>query len=98
MHIHKTLENGKLSLKITGRLDTNTSPELEAEMGLDGVNEVYFDLEGLEYISSAGLRLLMAAQKAMIACGGSMVVARPNAIVKGVFDITGMSGIFNIVQ
>lgn len=98
MQIDKSLENGKLSMKLAGRLDTNTSPELEAEMELDGVKEIYFDLQALEYISSAGLRILMSAQKAMISCGGSMTVAHPNAIVKGVFDITGMSGIFNIVQ
>ena len=98
MHINKTLENGKLSISLAGRLDTNTSPELESEMDLSGVNEILFDFTDLEYISSAGLRILMAAQKAMIACSGKMTVAHPNAMVKGVFDITGMSGIFNIVQ
>lgn len=97
MEIGKELNNGCLTLKVEGRLDTNTSPELEAEMKLDGVTEVVFDFSNLEYISSAGLRLLMTAQKAMMACGGRMKVAHPNAMVRGVFDMTGMSSIFTIV-
>ena len=97
MKIEKKLEGEKLTLTVGGRLDTNTSPELEAEMALDGVKEVVFDLAGLEYISSAGLRVLMAAQKAMMAAGGKMSVANPNAMVKGVFDMTGLSSVFTIV-
>ena len=97
MNIEKKLDGGKLSLKVIGRLDTNTSPELEAEMTLDGVNEVLFDLSELEYVSSAGLRVFLTAQKAMMACGGKMTIANPNATVKGVFDITGCSDIFTIV-
>ena len=97
MNIDKKLEDGKLSLKIGGRLDTNTSPELEAELQLEGVKEITFDLSDLEYVSSAGLRVFLTAQKAMMACGGQMTIANPNAIVKGVFDITGCSDIFTIV-
>ena len=97
MEIKKDIEGEKLTLTVGGRLDTNTSPELEAEMALDGVKEVVFDLAGLEYISSAGLRVLMAAQKAMMAAGGKMSVANPNAMVKGVFDMTGLSSVFTIV-
>ena len=96
MEIKKDIEGEKLTLTVGGRLDTNTSPELEAEMVLDGVKEVVFDLAGLEYISSAGLRVLMAAQKAMMAAGGKMSVANPNAMVKGVFDMTGLSSVFTI--
>ena len=96
MQINKSLENGKLTVAVVGRLDTNTSPELQAEMVFDGVNEIVFDLSGLEYLSSAGLRVLLTAQKAMMACGGKMVVSNPNAMVKGVFDITGCSDIFTI--
>ena len=98
MNIEKKLENGCLTLKVEGRLDTNTSPELGDAMKLDGVNEVVFDFAGLEYISSAGLRVLMAAHKAMIACGGKVSVVNPNASVKGVFDITGISAVFNVVE
>ena len=97
MEIKKDIEGEKLTLTVGGRLDTNTSPELEAEMALDGVKEVVFDLAGLEYISSAGLRVLMAAQKAMRACGGKMSVANPNAMVKGVLDMTGLSSVFTII-
>lgn len=97
MEISKKLEDGRLTLKVAGRLDTNTSPDLEAELKLDGVNEIVFDFAALEYISSAGLRVLMTAQKAMMAAGGQMTIAHPNEMVKSVFDITGMSSIFNIV-
>ena len=98
MNIEKKLENGCLTLKVEGRLDTNTSPELDDAMKLDDVKEIVFDFAALEYISSAGLRVLMAAHKAMAACGGRMSVVNPNAVVKGVFDITGMSDVFNIVE
>ncbi len=97
MNIEKKLENGRLVVALSGRLDTNTSPDLEGELKLDGVSEVDFDFAALEYISSAGLRVLMATQKAMTACGGKMSVANPNAMVKGVFDMTGLSSVFTIV-
>lgn len=97
MTINKKLENGKLSIKIDGRLDTGTAPELQAELRLDGVSEIAFDIADLEYLSSAGLRVLLTAQKAMLACGGKMTIANPNAVVKDVFDITGCSDIFTIV-
>ena len=97
MNIDKKQDDGCLTLKVEGRLDTNTSPELEAEVKVDGVKELVFDFSELEYISSAGLRVLMMAHKTMMACGGKMTVANPNAIVKGVFDMTGMSDVFNVV-
>lgn len=97
MQTEKRLEGGKLTLAPAGRLDTNTAPELEAELKLDGVDELVFDLSALEYVSSAGLRIFLSAQKAMSAKGGKMSIANPNGTVKGVFDITGCSGIFTIV-
>ena len=97
MQIEKKLEGGKLTVKVAGRLDTNTSPDLEAALKLDGVKETVFDFSELEYISSAGLRILLTVQKKMAACGGSMAVASPNASVKGVFEITGCCDIFTIV-
>jgi anti-anti-sigma factor len=96
MNIDKKLEDGKLTLALSGRLDTNTAPELESALNLDGVTEVTFDFTELEYISSAGLRILMMAQKSMMACGGTMTVANPNKTVKDVFDITGMSSVFTV--
>ena len=96
MTIDKKLENGILTLAVSGRLDTNTSPELEAEAKAEGVTEIVFDFSTLDYISSAGLRVLMTAHKAMASSGGSMKVLHPNAMVKGVFDITGLGDIFNV--
>jgi len=97
MKIERELDGARLVLKVEGRLDTNTSPDLEAELKLDGVRELVFDFAELEYISSAGLRVLMIAQKAMMAAGGSMSVSSPNAGVKNVFDITGLSSVFTIM-
>lgn len=96
MTIEKKKENGTLTLAPAGRLDTNTAPELEAELKLDGVKEVVFDLVGLEYISSAGLRVLMTAHKAMAAAEGGMKVLHPNAMVRGVFEITGLDSVFAV--
>lgn len=96
MTIDKKLENGKLTLALTGRLDSNTSPDLEAAVKLDGVDELVFDFAGLEYIASAGLRVLLGAQKTMSAKGGKMLVANPNEMVKGVFGMTGLDSVFEI--
>ena len=96
MTIDKKLENGKLTLALAGRLDSNTSPDLEAAVKLDGVDELVFDFAGLEYIASSGLRVLLGAQKAMAAKGGRMLVANPNEMVKGVFEVTGLDAVFEI--
>ena len=96
MTIDKTLENGTLTFVVAGRLDTNTAPELEAEIKTDGVSEIVFDFSPLDYISSAGLRVLMTAHKAMAASGGSMKIRHPNDMVKGVFEITGLGDIFTV--
>ena len=97
MQIEKTTEGEKLTLRVVGRLDTTTSPDLDAAIKLDGVKEVVFDFAGLEYISSAGLRTLLAVQKAMSATGGSMTVAKPNAMVAGVFEMTGLNNVLTII-
>ena len=96
MHIEKKLDGSVLTLAVSGSLDTNTSPELEAEVKTDGVKELIFDFAGLEYISSAGLRVLLGAKKTMMPCGGRVRVLNPNTIVKDVFDTTGLSEIFEI--
>ena len=93
MKIEKKLDAGNLTIKVEGRLDTNTSPELEDEMNLEGVNKLVFDFSGLEYISSAGLRILIAAQKAMCANGGSLEIVGPNEAVRSVFEITGLDSV-----
>ena len=97
MTIDKEFSDGKLTLKVGGRLDTNTSPELEAELKYDGVSEIVFDFSGLEYIASAGLRVLMTAQRSVMEGNGKVTIARPNEMVRGVLDMTGLSSVFDIV-
>ena len=80
-------------IHVIGRLDTNTAPQLQESLQYEGVTKLVFDLSGLEYLSSAGLRVLLMAQKSMIASGGKMEVANPNETVKNVFDMTGCSEI-----
>ena len=97
MEIKKNKEGTHLTLALTGKLDTLTAPELEAvvKTELDGVTDLYFDLSGLEYISSAGLRVLLTAQKVMNV-QGYMTVLNPNEIVREVFEVTGFSDIFTV--
>ena len=92
MQINKNTEGTKLTLAPIGRVDTITSPELEAAVVLDGVEELVFDLAQVDYISSAGLRVLLSAQKKM--AGKSMKIVNSKPAVKEVFDITGFSDIF----
>lgn len=97
MTIEKKIENGNVTLTITGRLDTTTAPELEKTLDsvLDGTKELVFDMTGLEYISSAGLRVILKAQKAMNA-QGSMKLTGVNDSIMEVFDITGFLDILTI--
>ncbi len=86
-----------LTVAVAGRLDTTTAPELEATLKseLDGVAELVLDFAGLEYISSAGLRVVLGAQKAMNK-QGKMTVRNVNETVNEVFEITGFSDILTI--
>ena len=97
MTIEKKLDGSVLDIALQGRLDTTTSPQLEYELktALDGVTELIFDLAGLEYISSAGLRVLLSAQKTMNK-QGSMTIRNVNSDVMDVFDVTGFVDILNI--
>ena len=97
LNIEKVAEGTSLTVKLEGRLDTTTSPQLEGELGskLDGVKELVFDLEKLEYISSAGLRVLLSAQKVMNN-QGSMVVKNSIEEIREIFDVTGLSDILTI--
>lgn len=92
MEIQVVREGAKLTLKPIGRVDTLTAPELEAAVVVDGIAELVFDLEAVDYISSAGLRVLLSAQKTM--AGKSMKIAHVAPSVREVFDITGFSDIF----
>ena len=97
MVINKTAEGDKLTLALQGRLDTTTAPQLEAELkaSVDDVKELTFDFAELEYISSAGLRVLLSAQKTMTK-QGSMVVKNVNADIMDVFELTGFADILTI--
>lgn len=97
MTINKTLSGAQLTVALTGRLDTITAPQLEAELksSLDGVDSLDLDFAGLEYISSAGLRILLSAQKIMNR-QGRMVIRNVNEIVLEVFRVTGFTDILTI--
>lgn len=97
MTITKKTEGNALTITLEGRLDTSTAPELEAELGasLDGVTELTLDLEQLLYLSSAGLRVILGAQKRMNKQGTMTVVHVADAIME-VFEITGFVDILNI--
>lgn len=97
MTIEKNLNGENLTMKIIGRLDTVTAPELEAELNssLPTVKDLILDFAELEYISSAGLRVILKAQKTM-STQGSMKLIHVNESVMEVFDITGFSDILTI--
>ncbi len=98
MTINKKQDGTALTVAIEGRLDTSTAPQLEAELkaSYDGATELTMDLSALDYISSAGLRVLLSAQKTMAKKGG-MKVTGANETVMEVFEVTGFSDILNIV-
>lgn len=96
MKIKKELENNVLVLTLEGRLDTVTAPELEREVSdLSGVTDLIFDMKNLEYISSAGLRVILKAQKTMNT-QGSMKLKNVGESIMEVFEITGFSDILTI--
>lgn len=97
MNIIKKTEGNSLTITLEGRLDTTTAPELEAELKscIKGIGELYFDFGSLQYISSAGLRVLLSAQKVMNR-QGRMVIKNVGETVMEVFDVTGFSDILTI--
>ena len=97
MTINKNAEGSKLTLALEGRLDSTTAPELQSVIkeSVDGIEELTIDMTDLEYVSSAGLRVLISAHKAMRSKGG-MTVTNVNEIVMEVFEITGFAEILNI--
>ena len=96
--INKTVEEGKAVFSLEGKMDTATAPELEAELNeaLDGLTELTLDLGKLEYISSAGLRVILSAQKSMNQTGGMMKVVNVNQTVMDIFEVTGFLDILTI--
>ena len=97
MQINKTQNNTDLIVALEGRLDTTTAPQLEAELkrSLNGITALTLDLAGLEYLSSAGLRVILSAQKVMNKQGG-MVVKNANDTIMEIFEVTGFSDILNL--
>ncbi len=99
MTIHKKEQGTELEIALAGRLDTTTAPQLETELkrSINGVTALTLDFAELEYISSAGLRVLLTAQKVMNR-QGSIVVCHVNETIMGVFEITGFSEILTIEE
>lgn len=97
MEIKKDVNGTKCTIALEGRLDTTTAPQLEAELknSLNGITELLFDLEKLEYVSSAGLRVLLSAQKVMNT-QGSMTITNVVPEIMEVFEITGFTEILHI--
>lgn len=97
MEINKTVEGDTLILAPVDKIDTTTAPELEKTVNssLDGINTLIFDMKDLNYISSSGLRVLLASHKAMIRKGG-MIIKNAGPRIMEVFEITGFDCILNI--
>ncbi len=97
MTIEKNLNGTELTVTIAGRLDTTTAPQLEAEFkqNIDGVEKLVLDFAGLEYLSSAGLRVLLQAQKTMNK-QGEMIIKNVNETINEIFEVTGFIDILTI--
>ena len=97
MTIEKISRDAELMITLNGRLDTTTAPQLESELktSLGGVEKLVLDFAGLDYLSSAGLRVLLAAQKTMNK-QGSMVIRSVNETIAEIFEVTGFSDILTI--
>ena len=98
MKIDLKKEDKKLTIKLDGKLDTNTSPELDSKMSeLEGMEEVVIDMKDLDYISSAGLRVLLSMQKVMNK-QGKMTIINVCDNVMDIFEVTGFSDILDIEE
>ena len=97
MTIEKNLNGTELTITIAGRLDTTTAPQLEAEFkqSITGVEKLVLDFATLEYLSSAGLRVLLAAQKVMNK-QGEMIIKNVNDTINEIFEVTGFIDILTI--
>jgi anti-sigma B factor antagonist len=97
MTINKTKTGDQLVIALEGRLDTTTAPQLDDELktAMEGISKLEFDFSKLEYISSAGLRVLLSAQKTMNK-QGSMVIKNVNEEINEIFEVTGFVDILTI--
>ncbi len=98
LNIVKNIENNKACVTLEGRLDTVTAPELDRELKgvLEGISELTLDFEKLEYVSSAGLRVLLSAQKIMNK-QGEMKLMHVSETILEIFEVTGFTDILTIV-
>lgn len=99
LNITKKQEGTAFTVVLEGRLDTNTAPEFQAEVEpmLGGINELMLDCKALDYISSAGLRVLLTFEQELEGQGKTMQLCHVNDIIRDVFDVTGFLEILNIV-
>ena len=97
MNINKNLNGTELNVALEGRLDTTTAPQLEEELkaAMEEADSIVLDFGKLDYISSAGLRVLLSAQKVMVKKGG-MVIKNVNETIMEIFDVTGFVDILTI--
>ncbi len=98
MTVTTDIENKKMTAAIDGRLDTSTSPELESKLKdiPAGITELNLDMKDTEYVSSAGLRIILSLHKRMTKSSGTLYISNVNESVKEIFDITGFSDILDI--
>ncbi len=99
MNIVKTKNGNSLHVVLEGRLDTNTAPELESSLNteLEDVTELSFDFEKLDYISSAGLRVMLTLQKRMNRIKGKMTISHVCETIRDVFEMTGFADILTLL-
>ena len=97
MELTKEAKGSALTISLDGRLDTTTAPQLEAEVtkSLDGITDLTIDMANLVYVSSAGLRVLLKAQKTMNK-QGKMTVKNASQEIKEIFEVTGFDELLNI--
>ena len=96
MKAEKTRDGARLAMTVEGSIDTVTAPQLEGEMETDGVSELVIDISKVPYVSSADLRVFLAAYKALSAKGGSMRLVGAQPAVMEVLRITGFASVFNL--
>lgn len=98
MNIEKNQNGTEVTLLLAGRLDTTTAPQLEMKIqeSLEGTERLILDFKDLEYLSSAGLRVLLSAHKAIMKQGGDMRIHHVNEVIHDVFEITGFMDVLHI--
>ena len=97
MEITKNIKDSELDIQLRGRLDTSTAPQLEEEIkhSINGIKTFILDLKDLEYMSSAGLRIILSAQKTMNK-QGKLIIRNVNDTIMEVFEMTGFADILSI--